>query len=157
MIFVMEADEVEGQAFAFGYVEGNKLSICPDVLRNGSAFHGRFKTFVEADGTPKNKKRGVANLIWYSSGAAQQQNEWDCSHYTIASRSEEDFEEILQAIDRGDALRARGGRIFPSPKTQSRKRHDPSEKRECAYGEAICRLFFDEYAKRLEELSKDRP
>ena len=157
MIFVMEADEVEGQGFAFGYVEGNKLSICPDVLQKGSAFHGQFKTFVEADGAPKNRKRGVANLIWYSSGVAQQQDKLECSHYTIETRSEEEFEDILLAIDRGDALRARDGRIFPSPKSQSRKRHDPSEKRACAYGEAICRLFFDEYAKRLEELSEDRP
>ncbi len=151
MIFVMEADEVEGQGFAFGYVEGNKLSICPEVLRKGSAFHDRFKTFVRADGAPKNKKRGVANLIWYSSGVAQRQGEFECSHYTIATRSEQDFEEILQAIDRGDALRARDGRTFPSPKAQSRKRHDLSEKRECAYGKAVCRVLGD-YVKGLEEI-----
>lgn len=132
MIFVMEADEVEGQGFAFGYVEGNKLSICPEVLQNGSAFHDRFKTFVRADGTTANKKRGVANLIFMSSGVARRQGELDCDHYKVATRSEEEFDEILQAIDRGDALRAREGRIFPIPKPQSGKRHDPSEERECA-------------------------
>ncbi|MEE4211873.1 MAG: hypothetical protein V2I43_21715 [Parvularcula sp.] len=152
-ILVLEADEVEGQGFAFGYAEGNKLSICPEVLQKGSVFHDRFKTFVLADGAPENKKRGVANLIWYSSGVAKRQGKLDCSHYTVASRSEEDFEEILQAIDRGDALRARGGREFPSPKAQSRKRLDPSEKRECAYTDTVCR-FLRESAKGLAEMAE---
>jgi hypothetical protein len=123
-IFVLEAVEVEGQGFAFGYVEGNKLSICPEVLQNGSAFHDRFKTFVRADGTTANKKRGVANLIFMSSGVARRQGKLDCDHYTVGTRSEEEFEGILQAIDLGDALRTRGRRGFPVPKPQPQSRPD---------------------------------
>lgn len=104
-VLVLEADEVDGQAFALGFVEGEQLSICPDVLQISTPLHDRFKAFVQAGGAAADKKRGVTNLILERAKAAQQQGKLECQDYRIETHKGDDFVPILKAIERGDTLR----------------------------------------------------